>query len=80
MEVLRENLKKEVPSTLEGKNLQTNETKSEECIIQRDGEETWKNCKYLGRFLDTDKDINRREILTTKTYNQLKYIFDNKET
>ena len=62
------------------KHLQINETKWEEYVIKRGGEETWKNCKYLGSFLDTDKDINRGKILATNTYNQLKYIFDNKKT
>ena len=80
VEVLKADLKKVVPSKLKEKNLQINKTKSEEYVIKRGGEETWKNCKYLGSFLDTDKDINRRKILATNTYNQLKYIFDNKKT
>ena len=40
MEVLKENLKKEVPSTLKEKNLRINETKLEEHVIKRGGEET----------------------------------------
>ena len=80
VEVLKEDLKKVVPSKLKEKNLQINETKSEEYVIKRGREETWKNCKYIGSFLDTDKGINRRKILATNTYNQLKYIFDNKKT
>ena len=80
VEILKEDLKKIVPSTLKEQNLQINETKPEEFVIKRGGEETWKDCKYLGSFLDTDKDINRRKILGTNTYNQLKYIFDNKKT
>ena len=80
MEVVKENLKKEVPSILKEKNLLVNETKSEEYVIKRGGDESWKNCKYLGSLLDTDKDINRRKILATNTYNQLKYIFENRKT
>ena len=68
MEVLKEDLKKVVSSTLKEKNLQINERKFEEYVIKRGGEETWKNCKYLGSFLDTDKDIYRRKILATNTY------------
>ena len=80
MEILKEDLKKIVPSTLKEQNLQINETKPEEYVTKRGGEETWKDCKYLRSFLDTDKDINRRKILSTNTYNQLKYIYDNKKT
>ena len=40
MEVLKEDLKKVVPSKLKEKNLQINETKSEEYVIKRGGEET----------------------------------------
>ncbi len=80
METVKENLKKEVPSILKEKNLQVNETKSEEYVIKRGEDESWKNCKYLGSLLETDKDINRRKILATNTYNQLKYIFENKKT
>ena len=79
METVKESLKKEVPSILKEKNLQVNETKSEEYVIKRGEDESWKNCKYLGSLLDTDKDVNQRKILATYTYNQLKYIFENKK-
>ena len=58
MEEAKENLEKEVPPTLKEKNLRVNETKSEEYAIKRGGDENWKNCKYFGSLLDTDKDIN----------------------
>ena len=67
MEVVKENLKKELPSILNEKNLLVNETKSEEYVIKRGGDESWKNCKYLGSLLETDKDINRRKTLATNT-------------
>ena len=37
-------------------------------------------CKYLGSLLETENDINRRKILATNAYNQLKYIFESKKT
>ena len=46
MEEVKENMKKEVPSILKEKNLQVNETKSEEYVNKRGEDESWKNCKY----------------------------------
>ena len=71
-------LRKEVPSILKEKNLQTNVGKTEQHEIERNGSDSWKKCKYLGSLLDTEQDISRRKILATSAYNQLKQIFESK--
>ena len=48
--------------------------------VVRGGNDKWKKCKYLGSLLETDNDINRRKILATNAYNQLKYIVESKKT
>ena len=75
----KENIKKEVPKILKLKNLQVNEGKTEEHTVKRGGDESWKTCKYLGSFLDTESDIKRRKVLAMNAYNELKYIFENKK-
>lgn len=72
----KESLKNEVPPILKEFNLQVNDSKTEEYKIKRNENEDWKTCKYLGSLLDTGKDINRRKILATTAYNQLKKVFD----
>ena len=71
-------LRREVPSLLKDKNLQANDTKTEEHKVERGEDNSWKNCKYLGSLLDTEEDINRRKILAISAYNQLKHIFESK--
>ena len=75
-----QDLKREVPLILEDKNLIVNNTKTEEYEVVRGGDDKWKKCKYLGSLLETENDINRRKILATNAYNQLKYIFESKKT
>ena len=72
-------LRKEVPSILKEKNLQTNVGKTEQHEVKRNGSNSWKKCKYLGSLLDTEHDISRRKILATTAYNQLKQIFESKK-
>ena len=72
-------LRKEVPSILKEKSLQTNVGKTEQHEIERNGSVSWKNCKYLGSHLDTEQDHSRRKILATSAYNQLKQIFESKK-
>ena len=43
-------IRKQVPPILKEKNLQVNDSKTEEYEIKRGGDENWKKCKYLGRY------------------------------
>ena len=52
-----------------------NEEKTEEFTIKRNGEETWKKCKLLGKLLDTEEDVNRRKVLAMNVVNSMKEIF-----
>jgi len=60
-------------------NLHVNETKTEEHRIKRNGDESWRHCKYLGSLLDTKPDITRRKCLAIAAYNKLNHIFKNKK-
>ena len=60
---MKEELKAVVPRILKSKNLQANESKTEEYEIIRGGKEKWKKFKYLGSLLDTEADTKRRKVL-----------------
>ena len=77
--VIKENLKKEVPTILKDKNLKVNEGKTEEYQIGKGESDDWKKCKYLGSLLDTEKDIKRRKILAIDAYRKLRNIFESKK-
>ena len=72
------NIKKTVPAKLKQRNLNVNESKTEEFTIKRNGDESWKSCKYLGTMLDTGQDISRRKGLSMAAYNNKKKILENK--
>ena len=54
-----------LPQLLMKRNLTCNESKTETYSITRDGDNTYKNCRYLGlgSLLDTTEDFKRRKIL-----------------
>ena len=56
-----EKIKKEVPEKLSERNLNVNREKTEEYTIKRNGNESWKKCKYLGSLLDTAEDIYKKK-------------------
>ena len=74
-----DNVKKTAPKKLKKRNLNVNETKTEEYTVTRNGDEAWKDCKYLGSKLDTEKDINRRKGLAICTYNKISNILQHKK-
>jgi hypothetical protein len=60
-------IKQSIPKKLGERNLIINENKTEEYDIKLK-QEDWKNCKYLGSFLDTDKDIKHRKQLSMAAF------------
>ena len=52
-----------LPQLLMKRNLTCNESKTETYSITRDGDNTYKNYRYLGSLLDTTEDFKRRKIL-----------------
>ena len=54
-------IKRIIPSMLKKGNLVENKDKREEFHVP-DEKDKWKNCKCLGTFMDTEKDINNRKI------------------
>ena len=71
-------IKEEIPPKLRERNLNVNNSKTEEYEIYREGNTDWHKCKYLGSHFNTETDINRRKILAQNSYNQLRDIFDSK--
>ena len=67
--------KNTLPWKLAMRNLQINKPKTEEYIIKRKGDESWKDCKLLGSLLDTDNDIRRRKGLAIGAINTMKHLF-----
>ena len=51
--------KDEITAKLKPRNLIINATKTEEYVIFRGGNGSWKKCKLLGSLLGTDEDITR---------------------
>ena len=58
--------------------LHVNESKTERYHIQKDGEEAWRKCKYLGSLLYTEEDTKRRKGFTIDSYKTCESIFSSK--
>ena len=71
-----ENQKKHIPGKLKKRNLNVNIEKTEQYSIRRNGDDTWRKCKYLGSLLDTTEDISRRKGLAIQASNKLKHILE----
>ena len=72
-------IEKEVPPILKAKrNLNVNTDKTERYTIKRNGDDSWKNCKYLGSKLDTEQDISRRKQLANAAYQKLSTVFNSR--
>ena len=68
-----EQIKAEIPSILERRNLMINETKTEEFKISKRGDKMWQKCKYLGTLLDTNEDLKRRQRLANDAMYDIRY-------
>ncbi len=73
-------VKQEIPGKLAKHHLFVNETKTEEFVVKRNGDDSWKKCKLLGSLLDTEEDIKRRKGLAIGTYNKMRHVIENKST
>ena len=67
-------IKETVPAKLRERHLIINDDKTEEFTINRSNDK-WKDCKLLGSKLDSQKDIERRKVLTISAMKDLKPIF-----
>ena len=59
-QAIERRIKSSVTKNTQSKNLQINESKTEEYKIKREGEKR-KKCKYSESLLDTEKDIKKKE-------------------
>ncbi len=55
-----------------------NNTKIEDYDTTRNRDDIWKTCKLLGSLIDTEKDINRRKILSIDAFRTLKNILNSR--
>jgi len=62
-------VKRDIPQKLKKRNLLINDKKTEEYDIKLK-QDDFKKCKYLGSFLDTEKDINHRKQLSMAAFIQ----------
>ena len=63
-------------SILKKRGLNLNKSKTEENIISNKHHE-WKNCKFLGSFINTDSDIKSRKSKLLNAAEQLKHVSNN---
>ena len=75
-----EKMKDELPVKLAQRELNTNQSKEEECTIKRANyDNRWRDCKLLGSLLDTQNDIKTGKVFATNAANNLKHLFLNKD-
>ena len=63
-----------IPDILASRNLLINKEKTEKYEIKKNGDGSWRKCKYLGTLLDTSEDIKRRKRLAREAMDKIKYI------
>ena len=74
-------LKRTVPEVLDKRDLHVNDSKTEEYEIGRSLPVDWKEkFKYLGSFIDTEKDMKNRKGLAYYAYNQHDHIFKSRRS
>ena len=67
--------KSEITERLKPRGLIINQSKTEEYVIVRDGDDKWRKCKLLGSLLGTEEDIARRKGLAIAAIRQKSDIF-----
>ena len=65
----------EIPPKLKPRSLNINLGKTEEFVVTRNGEITWRKCKLLGSLLGTEEDIKRRKSLAIAAIRSKRDIF-----
>lgn len=73
------NIKTKITARLKTRNLSINASKTEEFEVSREGNDSWKSCKFLGSLLDTECDIKRRKSLSLVAFAKLKDVFKHKK-
>ena len=71
-------IERDLPNILENRNLFINRQKTEKFDIFYKCDDQWKNCKYIGSYLDTEKDYEKRKLLANATFSNLRSIFTSK--
>ena len=65
----------EIPPKLKPRSLNINLGKTEEFVVTRNGEITWRKCKLLGSLLGTEEDIKRRKGLAIAAIRSKRDVF-----
>ena len=66
--------KANLPKVLTNRDLKVNVSKTEEYGVKRKGDEKWKQCKFLGTQLDTERELKCRKGLTISALRNLNKI------
>ena len=72
-------IKSKIPKKLKERNLNVNESKTEDYTIKKNGDTSWKSCKYLGSLPDTTSDVTRRKQLAFDAFNSMKKFYHSKK-
>ena len=56
------------------RNLEINETETEECEIKKEGNIEFKDCTFLGSLVNTEEGVRRRKGLAIAAINKMKHI------
>ena len=71
-EETKNSIKNNVPEQLRKHNLIVNDDKTEEFSINKDGDQSWRKCKFLGSLLGNNEDIQRRKQLACAAFQNKK--------
>ena len=73
-----DNIELQAADRVHQRNLNVNQGKTEKYTIERNGDNSWKACKYLGSKLDTEEDFKRRKSLAISAKIKLQHLFNSK--
>ena len=71
-EETKNSIKDKVPEQLRKHNLLVNDDKTEEFSISKNGDQSWRECKFLGSLLGNNEDIQRRKQLACAAFQNKK--------
>lgn len=69
---ITDKIQKEVNDKLNKRDLKLNTDKTEKYTIGNKNDQEWKKCKYLGSYLDTERDMIHRKQLCMAIFNKYK--------
>ena len=78
MQMTQDGLQTQAADRVRKRNLNVNRGKTKKYVIERNGDNSWKSCKYLGSKLDKEEDFKRRKSLAISTKIKFQHLFNSK--